>query len=540
MHQLPTWDQVRQHPYFAPASLFLLALALRLWGIGSESIWTDEMATLRRAQMGLEELLENTSTHGQLPLYFGLLNLWVKVAGTDEAALRLPSAIIGSLNVLLAYHLIHSLLRHPRARTGTRTGVGTGPGLARGPEPAAPGRSGHPDRKGGVNSDENGRYEGALEGLTPLHLGRLELPWPLIGALLVATNPILIYMGQDARTYTLLLMASWLMALAVLVPLHWQRPLQWRESCMLALGLLILAASHYIGWVIALGVLVILIIHRQELSIRVNWRLSLGPILVPLVWVAGWLSYMQVTGNWPNTDFHESSTIKDNLADFGEEHLTPALLVIAPILVACGSGYRAFKNERNPLAQVCLLWVLAIIVAVLAMSAYSNSYFVARYFLPIIVPLLILAGRGFYIGWPNPNRLVLLALVLVLAVGQAGWQAATPQKAQWREAADFIEEHRGDDEPVAVAPRWERDTLDYYLGSTDPMSVEQVRALIAREGDDRTITGFWVVFRSDQLETRRNLQEDLEGNFTGSKLDSVRSLQTWHFVGVGGDSGVDA
>ncbi len=500
------------HPYLVPVSLFIGALALRLWGIGSESIWTDEMATLGRAQMGLGELLENTSTHGQLPLYFGLLNLWVKVAGTDEVALRFPSAFIGSLNVLLAYQLIRRL-QYERVQGN------------------------------GNNSVEYVRAEGEARGGNvtgrattndprTIQFGSLEMPWPFVGALIVATNPILIYLAQDARTYTLLMLASWLLALAVLAPLRWQRQLVREESCLLALGLLVLATSHYIGWVICLGVGVILLLHRRELRLAEKPWQAWGSLLGALVWIGLWLSYMQSTGNWPDTHFHESSTLADNLVEFGDEHLSPSLLVIGPILLACGWGYRAFSREQPAIARVCLLWVVAIIGAVLFMSAASSSYFVARYFAPIIVPLLILAGRGFHIDRPDIQRLALLVLVLVLALGQTVWQVTTPQKAQWREAAEVIEENMGANELVAVSPRWERNTLAYYLESKEPMSVEQVMAQIESEGGDQSIPGFWVVFRSDHHHVRDQLRTDLEDGFESQHVESVKSLQVWHFTAI--------
>lgn len=504
---------IRHSPHLAPVSLFLLALGLRLWGIGSESIWTDEMATLHRARMDLLGLLENTSTHGQLPLYFVLLNLWIKVAGTDEVALRIPSAIIGSVNVFLSYQLICRLRRDLGPRVGTKITSAK----AKQSQNFASSRYG------------TGKLKRRLDGSRSLHLGPMVLPWPFIGALIVATNPILIYMGQDARTYTLLLLASWLLALAVLVPLRWQRPLGQQEGGLLALGMVILVASHYIGWVICLGVVVILLLQRRELRIG-NWNVrTLWPLLPALLWVVTWLSYMLITGNWPDTELHESATLASNLADFGDEHLSPNLLVIVPVLLACWLGYRAFHLECTSIARVCLLWVLAIILAVLVMSAISNSYFVARYFLPIIVPLLILAGRGFYFDWPNSHRLLLLGLVLLLALGQTAWQVATPQKAQWREAAEFINEHKRPDEPVVVAPRWERGTLGYYLETAEPMSLEQVRLRIDREGENLTFAGFWVIFRSDQHEVRDVLRVDLDGRFKGSHYESERSLQIWYF-----------
>lgn len=73
------------------------ALLLRLSGIGAQEIWIDEafswyVATTRGLRHIL--LIENSP-----PLYYLLLRGWVAVAGASEAALRLPSALAGTLFV---------------------------------------------------------------------------------------------------------------------------------------------------------------------------------------------------------------------------------------------------------------------------------------------------------------------------------------------------------------------------------------------------------------------------------------------------------
>ncbi len=73
------------------------ALGLRLYRIGGQEVWVDEafswyMATTPKLLKGL--LIENSP-----PLYYLLLRAWVGVAGESEAALRLLSAVAGTLFV---------------------------------------------------------------------------------------------------------------------------------------------------------------------------------------------------------------------------------------------------------------------------------------------------------------------------------------------------------------------------------------------------------------------------------------------------------
>ena len=77
----------------------LVAAALRVFRLGHQSLWVDEILTWRSAggggAMSLRDVLENV--HG--PLYAVALHLWMRIAGDSEWALRAPSALAGILCV---------------------------------------------------------------------------------------------------------------------------------------------------------------------------------------------------------------------------------------------------------------------------------------------------------------------------------------------------------------------------------------------------------------------------------------------------------
>jgi len=83
------------------AAATLVAALLRCFRLGAQSLWIDEVFTWYGAEIGrpfaLSSLLENV--HG--PLYTLLLHLWGGVAGDSEWALRLPSAVLGTVTVPL-------------------------------------------------------------------------------------------------------------------------------------------------------------------------------------------------------------------------------------------------------------------------------------------------------------------------------------------------------------------------------------------------------------------------------------------------------
>lgn len=109
--------------------LLLSAFALRLFNLGGKSLWSDEGLTLRRAEQPLDlvfrnvnvipvgpnyqdgrelEVVDTPDLHP--PLYFLLMHVWIRLAGTSEFALRFPSVVGGILALPLLYALARSLM----------------------------------------------------------------------------------------------------------------------------------------------------------------------------------------------------------------------------------------------------------------------------------------------------------------------------------------------------------------------------------------------------------------------------------------------
>ncbi len=89
--------------------ILLLAFALRVYALGSQSLWYDEAVTAQVVQQGLAELARWTADDIQPPLYYAITAGWVQVAGLSEWALRFPSVFFGVLLAPLAYVLARRL-----------------------------------------------------------------------------------------------------------------------------------------------------------------------------------------------------------------------------------------------------------------------------------------------------------------------------------------------------------------------------------------------------------------------------------------------
>jgi len=87
------------------SSLMLVALALRVKGIGTTNLWYDEANSWYVAHLSWPALIDNVRSSPLGPLYFVFLKLWMTLFGDSEAALRTPS-LIASLLVIPATYVI--------------------------------------------------------------------------------------------------------------------------------------------------------------------------------------------------------------------------------------------------------------------------------------------------------------------------------------------------------------------------------------------------------------------------------------------------
>jgi mannosyltransferase len=94
----------RSERYWLAAALLvsLAAAILRIWPV-RESLWIDELHTAWCAAGALDEVASRAALGNQSPLYFWFQWLLVRVLGPSELSLRLPSLIAGSLLPLAVF-----------------------------------------------------------------------------------------------------------------------------------------------------------------------------------------------------------------------------------------------------------------------------------------------------------------------------------------------------------------------------------------------------------------------------------------------------
>ncbi len=83
--------------------LGLAALLIRLWGLTRQSLWIDEIFSVKYAGLGESMSWAKLQVNLQGPLHAIFLYLWTCLFGWSELSVRLPQAIVSALTVPLLY-----------------------------------------------------------------------------------------------------------------------------------------------------------------------------------------------------------------------------------------------------------------------------------------------------------------------------------------------------------------------------------------------------------------------------------------------------
>jgi len=393
----------------ARASLLVTLLAAWAWrlsGLTAQSLWRDEVDSLRFATRPLPQVLAAFTRPGENgPLFYLLLRPWLSMAGHSEVALRFPAAWLGLLSILLV----------------------------------------------------------AIWGK------KLWGPWGgMLAALLMAVNPYHLWYSQEARMYTmimvwvLLALWFWVQALEEGGLGRWG---MWYLFISLSfythvlavlllpvLGLWLLLVPRWRQrWRAALGALAALILPYLPL-IGWQWALlthadfSTGHTFTPLGQLLRTLFVVQIQGI---------------LA-------APAWFFALPIFLLLAAGLLPYDQDvwsgnKVPTGPLLLMgWLLPALL--LYLITLITPLFTDRYLIWVLPALVLLLVWG-ALKVARQNHFLALTLILILAAGQLwqGWQQMTrPIKPELRAAAAWVKPQRQPQELTLFLMPYIQHTYRYY------------------------------------------------------------------------------
>ncbi len=365
------------------------------------------------------------------PGYLFLMNLWTRLVGNGEWALRFPSALAGTGLVALGYFF-------------NRRALSRNAGLA--------------------------------------------------GACLLAISPLLIEYSQEARAFVPVTFASLASALALLhllqaEPLlrkadesfvkHLIRESTARRGVIVATGVsfALSAYLHYSGFLVALSLGAFAWIYVVAFR-RTSWRLVAGASLLAALlyvpWIPGLLLHLEEGGLGflrPPTLAQLKDVLEIALPSFG----------LGLCLLFAGLS-KTFKHEQVEGAEeaerakpswlgaaLLLWWVLTITFGFYFKSVYGEPIYIARNLLVIVPPILLLAGLA--LATPAKRVLPLVAFLVVLTglvLGDWIFEQefySTLRKQDFRGAAqsglDAAERYKAKE---ILCYSWSSEYLEYYSG----------------------------------------------------------------------------
>lgn len=464
-----SFDAVGVRPELA--AVLVLGAAIRLYRLGSESLWLDEafsVVVASRNSFGYL-LFELPTSDPHPPLYNVFLKAWMAAFGTSEVSVRFPSALFGVGSIVAGYYLADELFDRRTA---------------------------------------------------------------LVASVLLAVSPFQVWYAQEARAYTMLVFFT-LVSTYALVRLANAATFDWRPAALYVVATVLLVYTHVFAGFVVLAqnayVLGRLVLPGETLRMPLRrwvpvqaaagllslpWVLELYHRAValdagagsPISWIPEptpeffWNAYLLFTGG------------KGLMGGLDALTLFPALLT-GVVLVGGLARYRGdgggTLEARVPDApQVGLLVALVAVPVVVPywLSLEVTPILVLRYTIPAAAAFSLLVARG-VTGFDRRyvSYLLLAALVVALVFPLPGYYA-TDQKEQWREAGNWVESGVGSNDVVVVSPNWLWRPFEYYYDGEAPVervwsgaSGEKFRQVAAGHDDVYLVVSHASQQREDEI-----------------------------------------
>ncbi len=475
LHRLP-WH------LFLLGGIVLLGFLLRSLTLSQQSLWLDEVYTVVEAGRPFSDLFRALfDPHQGYPLYILAMRVWTALFGSQEAALRWPSALAGTVTIPLLYLLGRDLI-------GRRAG--------------------------------------------------------LLAAALLSLSPIAVWYAQEAKAYAVALLFSLATWIAIREALARQNVWFWAGFVLLTLLSLLthrlIAILSLVGQMTFLLLSArqarrrILLAAALALTLLVLW-LGLGQAGAarqfsaprdPLVVLDAFSQLsLRISAHAP-------------LPGEGPDR-RPFLLPFA-ILVVCGVAALGSKGQTEQ-RRFFLAALVAPGAAFFAFYLIRPLYY-ARYLLGLLPSYLLLLAVGLETLWlwgarlrrTGDRALGLLAAALGLASGlllpaislREVWVhhfSGQPHKEQFREATSYLQDHAHPGDLIVVHPNYILPAVSYYAQRRPdvPLDLRTIRDLLTEgysfrdfEADmDRLTTGrrrAWLLlapFHEQTVDPRRWVYE---------------------------------
>jgi len=433
----PAMDKRGSHVGRRVTALLVLAVltgfALRVYLLDAQELWGDEAMSTCIAQLPLAQALApRIDTHP--PLFYVLLNLWVRAAGMSLFALRLLPVALSLPGIVFAYHIGRRLV-------GPRTG--------------------------------------------------------LVAAWLVGLSPLQVYYAQELRMYSLVATLGMASMLGVICLLQAERPRPAAWAAYLA-ATLAATYSHYQAFpLIAAQNAVVLAAWRKRPRRLLAWCCAMLALAIAyLPWALTQLRFLgeHSSGKAYALSLRRLGAIAwQGLQSYAlgltaSPRLATAGTLCCLLLAALGAF--ALRRHRQALA-ILVAWPAASI-GLWWLADPLMPFYHSRFVMAGGAALLLLVAAGADQLWRSvrtrPALLALPALVLLQGLALRGWYTDPAyRKGDYGQALAGIASRFQPGDLLLLNNREQLCLFDYYRPDDLPWAVVSPGDALTAEGTDRAL-----------------------------------------------------
>jgi len=311
-------------------AILILAAALRIPGLGHDSLWGDECLSVTIAKMPLDDLIRHVIWWEQIPpLHHIVLKLWMSVFGSSEAAVRMPSALAGITAVAWLYVFIARVLGRRAA---------------------------------------------------------------FAAALILAVSPVHIAFAHEARTYTLTFFLAIVATDLFERLLHNYSP-HGRNAYIIVATLLLYAHLYGVFVLAAHNLTYLIFAAPRKSSVATRWSRWIGIDLAIALLYAPWVPTVLAWYKSVNISFWVKAASWDDITAAYWVYAGSAVMLVLFAAAAVLGIRSAWKQNRQALVLLCMLLFLPVLVPA-AMSVLTHPSFAPRYGMVACAGLFPLVGAG--------------------------------------------------------------------------------------------------------------------------------------------------
>jgi len=412
-------------------AIVLIGLFLRLYHVGTQSIWLDEAYSIVLSKMSLSQIMQATGADVHPPLYYFILHYWVALFGASAVAVRLLSVLFGVLTIPMVYLVGRQLF-----------------------------------------NKEAG----------------------LVGALILALSWFNIFYSQEARMYSLTVLLALISVYFFLRLLH-RSTLASSAGYVLSTTLLLYTHYYGVFVLFAENtyLITLLVLSKHRTCKLRHWVVLQAIVLALFVpWIT-FLSTQflrrEATGTWlaqPTT-----ATIINTFVSYsGGTVLLALFLGLSVLSLFAYQKVRGAMDWKAPLKSLeSYLWEVRLhdlapayflVVLLLAtnlipfiVSLFRAPIYLDKYAIASSVALYLLVAKGISNINYRYAKIAVVGIIVVLSVANLPWYYTSIIKPQAQEATSFIDANAKSGDVVLIYPDWEALTFNYYNNRTD-VAVKQI------------------------------------------------------------------